>query len=58
MWLEDFAAWMNRLIFFSRAGVGQAYPLRVGRLRCGMNVFCHAKGQRDFKSTLAFLSEP
>ena len=34
VWLENFAAWMNRLFFFSRAGVGQAYPLRVGMLPC------------------------
>ncbi|MDY3242510.1 MAG: hypothetical protein SOX38_01080 [Candidatus Limiplasma sp.] len=43
MWLEDFAAWMNRLIFFSRAGVGQAYPLRVGMFSCGLGIFAAQK---------------
>ena len=36
-------------------GVGQAYPLRVGCFDAAC-FFCIAKGQRDFKSTLAFVA--
>ena len=58
MWFGHFAARINGLIFFFRAGVGHAYPPCGLGCFCVARVFCSAKGQRDFKSTLAILSEP
>ena len=55
MWLGNFAAWMNGLIFLFLDGAGHTYPLRVEYFDATW-VFCNAKGQRDFKSTLAFLA--
>ena len=43
VWLEDFAAWMNRLIFFFRSWYGQAYPLRGGMLLCDLDIFAAQK---------------
>ena len=55
MWLGNFAAWMNGLIFLFLDGAGHTYPLRVEYFDATW-VFCNAKSQRDFKSTLAFLA--
>ena len=43
MWLGDFAAWMNGLLFLFPVGVGQACPLMVGMLRCGLDIFVTQK---------------
>ena len=56
MWLGHFAARINGLIFFFRAGVGHTYPPCGLGCFCVARVFCSAKGQRDFKSTLAFVA--
>ena len=58
VWLENFAAWMNRLIFFSRAGVGQAYPLRVGMFSCGLGIFAAQKASGISNPRWPFYSSP
>ena len=43
VWFGHFAARINGLIFFFLAGVGHAYPLQVGMLRCGLEIFAAQK---------------
>ena len=49
MWLGNFAAWMNGLIFFSRAGGGAYLPLAGWDVSVWLGYFCSAKGQREFQ---------
>ena len=56
MWLEDFAAWMNRLMFFFRSWRWAYLPLASWDASMGLGYFCYAKDQRDFKSTLALIA--
>ena len=43
MRLGDCAAWMNGLLFLFPVGVGQVYPLHVGILRSGLDIFATQK---------------
>ena len=56
MWLEDFAAWMNRLIFFFRSWRRAGLPLAGWNASVWLVYFCSAKGQREIKITLALIA--
>ena len=56
--LGNFAAWMNGLIFFSPSVVGwQAYSLRVGMLRYGLEIFATQKASGVFKPCWSQIAE-
>ena len=54
MRLGHFAARINGLIFFFLAGVGHAYPLQVGMLRCSLFIFAAQKASVKSKSRWPF----
>ncbi|MDY3244410.1 MAG: hypothetical protein SOX38_10800, partial [Candidatus Limiplasma sp.] len=56
MWPEGFAAWINGLMFFSRSRRWVYAALAGWDVLVWLGYFCNAKGQRDFKITLAFIA--
>ena len=56
MWPEGFAAWINGLMFFSRSRRWAYAALAGWDVLVWLGYFCNAKGQRDFKITLAFIA--
>ena len=56
MWLGNFAARMNRLIFLAHSRRWAYSPLARWNASMQLVYFCNAKGQREFEFTLAFVA--
>ena len=56
VWLGNFAARMNRLIFLTHSRRWAYSPLARWNASMQLVYFCNAKGQREFEFTLVFIA--